>query len=223
MQLSPEAVLFDMDGLLLDSETLSLQCFNDEITARGLDEQNAVFMSLIGTNERAQRDILSKSLGHLLDIEAFWKDWKQRYQSTVENHPVPLKKGARELLEWLKQNGIARSVATSSNTEHATHLLKNAEIMSYFDVIVGGDQVTRSKPEPDIYLKAAEETGVQVSNAIALEDSANGVRAAVAAGLHVVQVPDLVQPTEELLGLGHRVCRDLGEVLELIQFCVSRK
>jgi len=134
------------------------------------------------------------------------------YRRVIEESPIPLKDGAEELLRYISSIEIPIAVATSTAIDRAQKKLKSSGILDYFDFIIGGDQVTRSKPDPEIYLKAASELSSEPSKCLALEDSANGVKAAVAAGMTVVQIPDLVQPGEELLSLGHIVLRSLYDV-----------
>lgn len=213
----PDAVFFDMDGLLLDSEVVSLQCFNELVAAHGLHDHESVFVSLIGTNEDAQQVILQNALGKLLNVEAFWRDWKSAYTRITSSRAIPLKQGAHALLGWLHAKGVPCVVATSTQTRDAQRMLDMAGVLPFLAGIVGGDQVSRSKPQPDIYLAAMALVNAEGSRSLGLEDSANGVRAAVSAGLRVVQVPDLVEPNDELLALGHIVCKDLHEVLQGLQ------
>jgi len=212
-----DAVLFDMDGLLIDSERLSMQAFHDTCEQHALSGRTDVFKSLIGMNEAAHVTRLAEDLGDSVDSVVFRQDWRDRYQDLVSAAPIPVKPGVHELLQWLEQEGIKRAVATSSVTEHAESKLRNSGILAYFMTVTGGDQAERSKPHPDIFLAAGQSVNADMSRSIGLEDSHNGVHAAVAAGLSVVQIPDLVQPSDELLQLGHRVCSDLHEVLTLIK------
>lgn len=215
--MTPDAALFDMDGLLLDSERLSMQSFFETSRRHGLDEQPELFHRVIGSNEQALVAILREALGDRLDVAAFRSDWLSLYHDVVHQEPVPLMAGVVELLDWLKEQGIKRAVATSSATSLAHSKLSRSGILDYFDVLIGGDQVQQSKPDPEIYIKASQALGVAPATSIGLEDSSNGVRSAVAAGLYVIQVPDLVPPSAELLELGHEVCSDLHEVLALLK------
>lgn len=211
-----DTVLFDMDGLLIDSETLSLQTFNETIVAYGLPDHSDLFMKVIGSNEASLISALEETFTGDIDAMEFRQDWDKRYHSFVKNEPVPLKPGSLELLDWLRAEGIKTAVATSSNTSLAQIKLHKSGLLQYFQLIIGGDQVSNGKPDPEIYHKAATAVSADAQRTLVLEDSSNGVRAGVAAGLHVIQVPDLLQPTPELLTLGHRVCADLHEVLVLL-------
>jgi len=210
-----DTVLFDMDGLLIDSESISQKTFNDTIAAFGLPDQHDLFMDLIGRNAASLEATIMSSLGDIIDVSAFKKSWSDRYLAIVKNEPIDLKPGAVELLSGLKLLGIKTAVATSTKTSLARIKLTNAGIQDYFQVVIGGDQVTHSKPNPEIYLKAASAVTADIHKTWVLEDSAYGVQAGVAANFHVIQVPDLLPPTPALLSLGHRVCADLHEVLSL--------
>ena len=211
--MQPNAVIFDMDGLLIDSETVSAQAFKDTALDYGLSDSYGIFLSLVGCNENSHKLILEEKLGQLLDAHQFRLDWIDRYQTILAQGVPPLLPGVVELLEWLKATDIKMAVATSSGATTAKHKLTENGIYDYFLSITTGDDVTISKPNPEIYTKAAASIDVQPQEVWALEDSENGVRAAVAAGMNVIQVPNLVQPSEELLSLGHTVYGDLHEVL----------
>ena len=134
---------------------------------------------------------------------------------------IPLKSGAEELLQDLKRGGIPMAVATSTPNPRATHMLRNSGMLQAFDVVVAGDQVQRGKPLPDIYLRAAELLGVPPERCLALEDSENGVRSALAAGMTVIQVPDLVEPSDAVRDLGHTILGTLHDVREQMLRAVS--
>ncbi len=206
-----------MDGLLIDSESLSLQTFNDTISAYGLPDHSELFNQLIGKNEASLVAAISSALAKSIDVSAFRKDWADRYHAIVENDPVALKPGAIELLTWLNAQKIKTAVATSSKTSLAQIKLKNADLLQYFQYVIGGDQVAQGKPDPEIYLKAASAVSAIGSQTLVLEDSEFGVKAGLAANFQVIQIPDLLEPSPELLSLGHRVCTDLHEVLELLK------
>lgn len=209
-----DAVIFDMDGLLLDSETLALSAFEKTCARFELGDLSHVFRSLIGTNSVLGKALLQEGLSGIMDHEVFSADWQENYRELTENVPVPLMTGVQDFLAHTTALNIPMAVATSSQTAHAHNKLGHAGILDYFRQIIGGDQVEHSKPAPDIYLRAASALSVDPVKCLALEDSANGVRAAVAAGMTVVQIPDLVQPDKQLLELGHIVLPSLAKVPE---------
>ena len=209
-----DAVIFDLDGLLIDTETLSLAAFCEACDHYCLGDQSAVFRRCIGVNKIAGELVIREGLSRVVDPLQFIETWNQMYLARTENTRIPLKLGAIELLEHLRTLNVPTGVATSSSTDRATQKLTDAGIFSYFKVLVGGEQVSQSKPYPDIYLKAASLLRVSPSKCLALEDSENGVRAAVSAGMVTIQIPDLIEPSIELKALGHVIRSSLNEVKE---------
>jgi HAD superfamily hydrolase (TIGR01509 family) len=206
------AVIFDMDGLLLDTERIALSAFVETCEHFGIGEQTALFMRCIGTNRASGQRVLKQGLEGKVDHSHFGHIWETNYIDRTSNTPIALKDGATELLEQLASLSTPLAVATSTDSVRATQKLRDAGILDRFSVVVGGDQVANSKPHPDIYLSAAAILGVSASKCLALEDSENGVRSAVSAGMTVVQVPDLAQPSPGLRALGHIVLDTLRDV-----------
>lgn len=209
-----KAVIFDMDGLLLDSEKLALDAFQTTCLSFELGDLTELFKRCIGTNSERGQSILKDGLKGIADYEKFSLVWNTKYKRITDESPIPLKSGVKQLLDYIESIGIPIAVATSTKTDSAKSKLKSSGIIEYFDVIIGGDQVAQSKPEPEIYLKAASTLAKDPSNCLAVEDSANGVKSALEAGMTVVQIPDLVQPDEALLKMGHIVLASLDDVLE---------
>jgi len=209
-----EALIFDMDGLLLDSERLSLMTFFETCERFKLPKDAALFKQCIGTNSQAMERILKKGLNPKVKYEDFYNFWNDRYRALTENKKIPLKPCVTSFLEKVQALKIPMCIATSTKTDFAIAKLKKSNIFQYFEFIVGGDQVQRSKPHPDIYQRAVEKIGARSANSLALEDSENGVKSALAAGLTVVQIPDLVAPSDELRKMGHIIIDSLEEVYD---------
>jgi len=210
------AVLFDMDGLLIDSESIALRVFQEICDGYGLGDQFELYLRLYGTNHVATQRILEKSLPASVDITEFSKRWEHRYaEETVK--PIPLMKGVSELLDYLEKNDIPKAVATSTNTERALGNLDNAGILHRFRSVTGGDQVTNGKPAPDIYLKAASTLDADPQCCLVLEDSPNGVKAGLAANMKVIQIPQLVQPDNDTAPPEHTVLSDLDAVISHLE------
>lgn len=207
----PAAVLSDMDGLLLDTETLSKKAFDILAGRNGFHDDGTIYNQLIGLNRASQRPILERSLPDGVDLEAFDTAWREAFLLLLDEE-VPVKPDARAMLDWLSRRRVPVALVTSTSRAKTEMLLKRCGLFDFFDAFACGDEVEHGKPAPDIYLKAAERLGVDPAAAIALEDSANGVRAAHAAGARVIQVVDLLPPDRDLLALGHEVVGSLGEL-----------
>ena len=207
-----DAIIFDMDGLLLDTERIALSTFLETCEHFGLGAQTDLFMRCIGTNESLGEQILKDGLPGKVDHLHFGRVWDNYFLLRDSNGPAPLKEGAVELLNHLSSLKIPTAVATSTRTTRARHKLQEAGLLNHFAAVVGGDQVQQSKPEPDIYLRAAEILNARPAACLALEDSENGVRAAARAGMTVIQIPDLVRPSIDLLTLGHIILSSLRDV-----------
>ncbi len=203
-----EAVLFDMDGLLLDTERQYLGTFIATCESFGVSGVEQVYYDCIGLRLVDSQKVLQKGLGHLVDLASFTDTW-DALTLEARSKSIPVKPGAFELLNHLHAAGIPRVVATSTGTEKAIHHLKKAGLFDLLTGVLGGDQVTMGKPNPEVYLKAAELAGTRASLSVAFEDSDPGARAAHASGATTVQVPDLKYPSDETCALGHIIAQDL--------------
>jgi len=150
-----------------------------------------------------------------VNFTIFWKACRARYHEAITTRGIPLKDGVLEFLRYIRSLQLPMAVATSTQTDIAKTKLRDTGILDYFQIVVGGEQVRHSKPHPDIYLKAAAELAVNARNCLALEDSENGVKSASAAGLTVIQIPDLVQPSTALKQNGHII---LDSLLDVVYF-----
>jgi HAD superfamily hydrolase (TIGR01509 family) len=215
------ACIFDMDGLLIDSERIALRVFQDVCRHYNCDEHIPLYNQLLGTNERTTRQILVKSLPSSIKVDAFIDLWTVNYAEKTEK-AVPLKKGILELLNYLESSNIPKAVATSTKTTSAIEKLEKSGIAHRFSTIIGGDQVTLGKPAPEIYITSANALNVGASHCLALEDSPNGVKAAIAANMQVIQIPDTVQPDDTLRSMGHHILEDALEVVTFLQSNTSR-
>ena len=200
----PEAVLLDMDGLLLDTEKVAQRAFF--LSCERVDFSCHIddYAQLTGHGSVLRDKLLANILPKDIDMKAFNHHWWESFHHILSEE-VPVKKGAMEFLEYVYSQDIKIAVATSSFTESAEMLLSRAKLRPFIGLIVGGDQVKNAKPAPDIYLKAASSVNVPAQNCMAFEDSDVGTMAAHAAGVPVVQIPDINEPTQECIALGHLI------------------
>lgn len=207
-----DAVIFDMDGLLIDSEKIAFEAFSEICERFALGDRSELFYQCIGTNKAAGEQVIKIGLEGELNYIEFIAAWDELYIARTTNTKIPLKAGAQELLEHIASMEMPIGVATSSSTKRATQKLQDGGIFQYFKTIIGGEQVAKSKPNPDIFLRAAAVLGARAEKCLALEDSENGVKAAVSAGMITIQIPDLVEPSSELKALGHIILPSLAHV-----------
>ena len=207
-----EAIVFDMDGLLLDSERIVLDAFLLVCEHFELGDRTELLKQCIGTNRGYPRARMTEAFGSGVDFNEFQNMWALKHEEIVGDDAMPLMDGARELLDLIQQLDIPRAVATSTRSAQALDRLEKADLLHYFEFVVGGDQVTNSKPDPEIYLAATQKLGCNPTSCLAFEDSENGVRAALGAGLRVIQVPDLVAPSANVRALGHTILASLRDV-----------
>jgi len=218
----PQAVVFDMDGLLLDTERVYFESFRSALAALGLPQDDNLFRRLVGTNLLLGRRLLTEGLSGRVAVEKFDAVWDDEITQRLADC-IPVKPGARAVAEHLLEQDIPYIIATSTQTEKAHLHLERAGLSPLFKDIVGGDQVAASKPAPDIYLHAAARMGHDPATCVAFEDSPNGVRAAHAAGLITVQVPDIVAPDSELRALGHHIARDIITGAQMVGLMVDQE
>jgi HAD superfamily hydrolase (TIGR01509 family) len=206
-----DAAIFDMDGTLLDTEAVFRDIVFDVCTELGFEMTDDVHRSMVGSSHERTSQLLIEAYGVAFPYSIF--DDRCRVIMRERSHAgVPVKAGAREFIAELRARGIPTAVATSSRNPHAQHHLGAAGLLDLFDTVVTRDDVVHPKPHPEPYLTAASRLGVEPVRCLALEDSFSGVRAAHAAGMQTVMVPDLVVPTEEIHALGISVMESLAHV-----------
>lgn len=211
----PQALVFDMDGLMLDSERALMGCLERTAQDHGYALARPLLLSLIGSSDATTRQKLADVLG-MQRTDALLADSYARYADIVDAG-VPLRPGIIELLDVLREHEIPRAVATATRSPLAQRKLEAAGLLQYFHFVATSSDVAHSKPAPDIYLHAAHGLGIAPEHCLALEDSPTGVRAALAAGMTTIQIPDLLEPDEEVRGYGHHITASLHNVRELLQ------
>jgi len=214
------AVVFDMDGVLFDTERIGVQCWTEAAEPTGLQNAREIARMCIGRTIPGTKEVFMEEAakqGVALDFEKLHEDCARLILEKEERDGLPVKPGVHEILEYLYERKIPVALATSSKKDIVLSHLEKIGITKYFRKIVTGDMVSHGKPAPDIYIKACEELEAAPENVIAIEDSFNGIRSASAAGLHPIMVPDQLQPTEEILLLAETKCDSLLEVRKLLQ------
>ncbi|HZH14495.1 MAG TPA: HAD family phosphatase [Archangium sp.] len=218
MQLSREvkAVVFDMDGLLVDTETVVFEAMKLTAQRSGRELPFEVFVRMVGLSHVQSNLIVREHFGDGFDLE-LWREGVREHFLDIAQAGICLKAGVLELLDELDARGLPRAIATSSGREAVEHSLGPHGLLPRFHAFITRDVQVNHKPHPEPFLKAAAALGIAPEDCLALEDSHNGVRAASSAGMMTVMVPDLLAPTEEMHGLCVRIARDLHEVHELLR------
>lgn len=209
-----QGAIFDMDGLLLDTERVYQENWMETARRFGQTPFPEFPTAVSGTNGEEQRRVIRRYYPEV-DAWAFQRDCISRVDGILNHRCAPEKPGAREILEFFRGKGVQTAVASSSGRERILSNLRQTGLENLFDAIVSGQEVAQGKPEPDIFLLAAERIGCAPEECYVFEDSINGVRAGMAAGCVTVMIPDLVPPPEGLAV--SRVCASLLEARELIE------
>lgn len=204
-----KAVLFDMDGVLLDTEKVCKVTWTLAAKEYNLKNIDEAFYKCVGTNRHDTELILKNYLDGKVAPEVFRERTSELFYDVEKNQGLDLKPFVVKCLAELKNAGFRLSVASSTRGESVRRQLKNAGIIDFFETLTTGELVEHSKPAPDIYLKAAESLSLKPDDCVAVEDSPNGVRAAVAAGIKCVMVPDLIQPDDEMKRIAWKILPSL--------------
>ena len=210
------AVLFDMDGLLTDSEGVGYRLLKEGGRQLGFELDDRFLSDLTGTNDVECVEAFNRNYPGI-DAERLLQMYRDRMYAASVGGEIPLKPGVRELLDVLDGHSIPRAVVSSNDRFIIESNLKGHGILERFDAIVSGDMIRRSKPEPDIYLAAANALGVLPANCLVLEDSPNGLKAGRAAGMRTCMVPDRIPYTDALRACADDVRASLLDVIALIQ------
>lgn len=211
------AVIFDMDGVLYDTERLSCVIWQQMADEQGLGDITEVYKGACGLNRRDGLAWLRQNFGQDFDAEGFHAEGMRRLKEKISRDGLPVKTGAREILAYLKRHHIPAAICSSTKQSFIREHLVQTGMEDDFDYIVSGDMVTHSKPDPEIYLCACRTVGFAPGVCMAVEDSPNGIRAASAAGMVTVMVPDLIEPVPELTEKCFRVEKSLLTLKEYLK------
>lgn len=212
-----DAVVFDMDGVIFDSERAVMQCWKELAEKYQIPDIEQAVLSCTGTTMKRTREIMLETYGADFPYDTYAKESSAIYHSRYDGGRLPMKPGVVELLTFLKEEGKKIALASSTRRQTVTNQLRDAGILDFFDQVICGDMVERSKPAPDIFLKACETLGVNPEHAYAIEDSYNGIRAAHAGKLHPIMVPDLLLETAEMQEKAEVVLPSLFEVISYLE------
>ena len=211
-----ELVVFDVDRLMIDTESVWKNAFDKAGDKYGIPNLgDTLFPSLIGKRLEDEQELLDRLLPSDIQNQLI-NEWRQIGLSSLEKE-VPVKPGLYEMLDYLEQHHIKMAVATTTRRELTEQRLKKIGVYDRFDYVLCGDEVTKRKPDPEIYLSVLHKMNTKAENAIVLEDSSVGVEAAYRAGIDCIQVPDLIAPTEVQEKQTICIVKDLMEARDYIQ------
>ena len=217
MRKQVQAVIFDMDGVIFDSERLVIECWEVIAAKHNIPDIVEICMRVQGNNREETGKRFREKYGRDFPYEAYKKEVAALFRERYGEGRLPVKPGVADILKELRRNNIPLALASSTRSDIVKLEMAEANLLPYFDAVLGGDMVPHSKPEPDIFLAAAAALQAEPKCCYVLEDSHNGIRAAYRAGMHPVMVPDMQQPTEEIRGIAEAVVKNLLAALEYLQ------
>ena len=207
-----KAIIFDMDGLMIDSERVTFECYQERLKDMNLTMDEEFYKTLLGKPIKGIYQRFYDVYGNDFPIQNMIQDVHQLMAERFETEGVPVKKGLVELLHYLKDNNYKTIVATSSNRDRVDKILAQAKITEFFDDSICGDEVTKGKPNPEVFLKSCQKLGVNVDEAIVLEDSEAGIQASYDANIKVICIPDMKYPEKQYEEKTFKILKDLTEV-----------
>lgn len=212
-----QAVIFDMDGLMLDTERLAQRAWQEAARAWEYELPDHVFLAAVGRTAADTGAIFAADYGEGFPFEEMYARKQELLHEIIETEGIPTKPGLFELLDTIDALGLQKAVATSTARPLAEVKLAQADLRRRFNVVVCGDEIPRGKPAPDIFLAAAQQLQIEPGRCVVLEDSEAGIQAAHGAGMIPVWVPDLKAPTPETTPLAHAILPSLCQVPDLLQ------
>ncbi|MCF0237679.1 MAG: HAD family phosphatase [Sphaerochaetaceae bacterium] len=201
-----------MDGIIFDSEKAVIDQWIIVADKYGIPNIKDTFIKCIGTSYKDTQKVFEQTYGPGFDYMKYRNEMSKLYHEKYDNGLLPLKKGAVEILQTFKKEGVRLALASSSNINTVKSELKGAGLLDYFEVVLGGNMVTQGKPHPEIFLKTATELKVKPEETYVIEDSFNGIRAAYNGGFIPIMVPDILLPNEEMREKSKLIFNDLVEV-----------
>jgi HAD superfamily hydrolase (TIGR01509 family) len=211
-----KCLIFDMDGLMFDSEVIAEKAYKEAAKEFGYEISNDIYYQLLGRSRTDAYIIMKEIMGEEYPATEINKLAHEFKDAHIQEHGLPTKKGLMELLTYVKQKGILLAVASSSDKSVIEWYLTLADIDSYFDYIISGDQVAHSKPNPEIFLNVCHHLKVKPEESLVLEDSKSGIMAAVNGNIPVICIPDILDHEEEIKKLTYKTLPDLNAVIKYI-------
>lgn len=212
-----KAIIFDMDGLMIDSERLCFDGFVQEFEKNGYEMTRELYQLVLGRNTPSIYRSFKDKFGEDFPIEVMHKGALEYVDTYFKEEGVPLKKGLKELLAYAHENKYKTIVATSSNRKRVDFILKRAGLAEHFDDSICGDEVTNGKPNPEVFLKACDKLGVSIDEVIVLEDSEMGIKAAADGNMRVICIPDMKFPEEEYALRTEQIMPSLKHVISVLE------
>lgn len=209
-----ELVIFDMDGLIFNTEVLSYKGWLKAAKEFNVNFDMNTMYKLLGTNKEQIKETLLGEYGKEFKVDEFFEARSLEYRRLITTVDVETKPGLHELLNYLDNKNVKKAVATSSKRETAYILLEKANILERFDYVLCGDEVTKSKPDPEVFLNVANKFNIKPEECLVLEDSEAGVIAAYRGNMRVIVIPDLKEPSEEIVKLAYKKVDNLNEVID---------
>ena len=200
---------------MLDTEGVERDTFKRAASEFGYSVPEEIYLQVVGRTGKDAQQIFSNALGETFPFDDIRIRWREYVDLHVTTHGVPHKSGLLNLLTLIESRSLPKAVATSTRRVRALRLLERSNLLSRFDAVVAADDVTHGKPDPEIFLTAAQRLNVRPEECIVFEDSAAGIRAAHAAGMLAILVPDLVMPADDVCRLAYRICDSLDDARDL--------
>jgi HAD superfamily hydrolase (TIGR01509 family) len=210
-----KAVIFDMDGVLLDSESVCDRCFEQAAIEQNIEDRKPIIEDARGMGKPSFMDFIAKTYGDKIDTELLWNRASELFHIVEDKEGLSLLPFVKEILEYLKPN-YKIALASSTRRSSVERQMKATGIWDFFDVTVCGDDVQNTKPSPEIYQKAVKELNLLPENCLAVEDSLNGIKSGTLAGLKVIMVPDQVKPDEQIKSLVWKIFDSLEDLKSIL-------
>lgn len=212
-----DGFIFDMDGILFDTERLFNECFSKSLRSYGVEDTEYYINICLGRSTAESKQLCLERLPDDFPYDEMQQKLREMFNTRLSEGGMPVKTGVYLMLEYLKANRYPVGLASSSSMRSVKHHLEEANMAEYFSVIVSGDMVERGKPQPDIYLHALEQMKLKGKNVIAFEDSPNGLKAASAAGIKAVMIPDQIPYSDELKPYVYEKFNTMTSALEALK------